>query len=76
MVKLFVKSNSFETFEFIYSNSLLSKRFDKIFREGKLYTEFNSFNKSIKKGDSTTRNGTPQQTKNLIKALSIRSTHP
>ena len=76
MVKLFIESNSFETFEFTYPNSLSSKRFDKISQEGKLYAEFNSFNKSIKKGDSTTRNGTPQQTKNLIKALSIRSTRP
>ena len=75
MVKLFIESNFFETFEFTYPNSLSSKRFDKISREGKLYAEFNSFNKSIKKGNSTIRNDILQQTKNLIKALSIRSTH-
>ena len=59
MVKLFIESNSFETFKFTYPNSLSNKRFDKISQEGKLYTEFNSFNKSIKKGDSTTRNSIP-----------------
>ena len=76
MVKLSIESNSFETLEFTYPNSLSSKRFVKTSREGKLYAEFNSFNKSIKKGDSITRNGTPQQTKNLINALFIRSTRP
>ena len=54
MVKLFVESNSFETFEFTYPNSLSSKRFDKISQEDKLYVKFNSFNKSIKKGDFIT----------------------
>ena len=54
MVKLFIESNSFKTFEFTYPNSLSSKRFDKISREGKVYAKFNSFNKSIKKGVSTT----------------------
>ena len=58
MVKLFVESNSFETFEFTYPNLLSSKQFDKISREGKLYAKFNSYNKSIKKGDFTTQNGT------------------
>ena len=71
MVKLSKESNSFETLALTYPNSVSSKRFDKISREGGLYAEFNSFNKSIKKGDSTTRNDTSQQTKNLIKVLSI-----